>query len=75
MYEILSLNKNSGYTVFSPKTPFIQKINNKYRINILMKTKISSNLYKVLYQKIDMYNKSRSKDVSMIVTKNPLYIN
>lgn len=66
---------NKCYTVFSPKTPFIQKVNNRYRINILMKTNLSTSVYKVLYNKIEIYNKNRNKEVSMTITKNPIFIN
>ena len=75
MYKLLSSNNRNYYKVFSPKTPFIQKINNKYRINILIKTKVSNELYKILYDKIDLYNESRNKDVNMSITKNPIFLN
>lgn len=75
MYTILNSDKSNMYKVFSPKTPFIQKINNKYRINILLKTKASSALYKLLYQKLDMYNKISKSGVSMTITKNPVFLN
>ena len=74
MYEILSNDRNKLYNVFSPRSPFVQKINNKYRMNIIIKTKSSTELYRQLYSKINMYNKVRSKDVNMNVVRNPIFL-
>ncbi len=74
MYEILKADNEETYKVFSPKSPYIQKINNKYRINIIIKTKITSDIYKDIYSKIERYNKIKKINVSMLVSKNPLFI-
>lgn len=71
LYNILSKNSDNLYKVFSPKAPYIQKINNKYRINILIKTKLNNNSYNKIYEKIREYEKIRKKDVTFIVSKNP----
>ena len=71
LYNILSKNSDNLYKVFSPKAPYIQKINNKYRINILIKTKLNNNSYNKIYEKIREYEKVRKKDVTFIVSKNP----
>lgn len=75
MYAILASEKEKIYNVFSPKSPFIQKINNKYRMNIIIKTKSSTLLYRKLYEKIRLYEKLRSKDVNMNVVRNPIFLN
>lgn len=74
MYEILANEKEKIYNVFSPRTPFIQKINNKYRMNIIIKTKASTLVYRKLYEKIQLYEKIRSKDVNMNVVRNPIFL-
>ncbi|MEG0872782.1 MAG: primosomal protein N' [Clostridia bacterium] len=73
LYEILYKEKSNIYKVFSPKSPYIQRINNKYRINIIMKTKLTNEFYKNIYEKLDEYNKFK-KGVNMIVTVNPIFI-
>ena len=75
LYDILNKENSGIYKVSTPRTPLIQKINNKYRINILMKTKASSKLYNLIYEKLNIYNKKRNKKVNMTITKNPLFIN
>ena len=75
MYNILNNEKSGIYTVFSPRTPLIQRINNKYRINILLKARASNNLYKKIYEKLNIYNKKRNNKVNMTIVKNPLFIN
>ncbi len=74
MYNILLNDKSGLYKVFSPKSPYVQKINNKYRMNILVKTKLSSKLYNLIYVKLNEFSKSRKKDVTLSITKNPTFI-
>ncbi len=74
MYDILASNNKNMYKVFSPRKPFVQKINNKYRINIILKTKVSSSLYRLLYSKLAMYNKISNINVTMNVVKNPTFL-
>ncbi len=74
MYNILNSDDKELYKVFSPKSPYIQKINNKYRINIIIKTKVNTELYNEVYRKIGQYNKIKNKNISLIVSKNPLFI-
>jgi primosomal protein N' len=73
LYEILKDNCKE-YNVFSPKSPYIQRINNKYRINIVIKCKFSIDFLKILYQKLNQYDKIKAKSVNFSITKNPMYI-
>lgn len=75
LYNILIQKNANEYRVFSPKSPYIQKLNNKYRVNIIMKTKLSTRIYNVIYEKIGVYNKYKKKNVSLTVSKNPTFIN
>ena len=63
LYNILNSENTGIYKVFNPKAPFIQKINNKFRVNIIVKTKLNTNSYNKLYEKINM-----------VVTRNPIFI-
>lgn len=74
LYDILNLNSNKMYKVFSPKSPYIEKVNNKYRVNIIIKCKINSELLKTIYINLEKFNKIKGKQTKVIVTKNPIYI-
>lgn len=77
LYNILD-DKQSNilryFKIFSPKAPHIQKLNNTYRINVLVKTKLDSNVYRYVYQKLSEFNKKCNKKVFISVTKNPISI-
>ncbi|MEG2348043.1 MAG: primosomal protein N' [Clostridia bacterium] len=74
LYELLSKDNSSLYKVFSPKSPFIRKINNKYRVNVLIKANASKDVYKAIYEKINIFNKTRKKNINFTITKNPTFI-
>lgn len=74
LYNILNSENTSIYKVFNPKAPFIQKINNKFRVNIIVKTKLNTNSYNKLYEKINIFNKTKKNGVNMVVTRNPIFI-
>ena len=74
LYNILNSENTGIYKVFNPKAPFIQKINNKFRVNIIVKTKLNTNSYNKLYEKINIFNKTRKNGVNMVVTRNPIFI-
>ncbi len=74
LYDILSNDTSALYKVYSPRAPFIQKINNKFRINIIMKTELGSAAYNKIYEKLSVYNMHKKSGVNMVVTKNPIYI-
>lgn len=74
LYDILDSKKTNNYKVYSPKTPFIQKVNNRYKVQIILKTKINSENLDLVYENIKKYDKINTKKVSVIITKNPTYI-
>lgn len=74
LYNILNSENTGIYKVFNPKAPFIQKINNKFRVNIIVKTKLNTNSYNKLYEKIKIFNKTKKNGVNMVVTRNPIFI-
>ena len=74
LYDILVKENQGLYKVFSPKSPYIQKLNNKYRINIILKTKISKTFYEVMYKNLNIYNKARKKDINVQITVNPTFM-
>lgn len=71
LYNILSEEKSGIYKVYSPKSPFVQRINNRYRMNILLKSKLNSESYNLIYSKIKKYKKIKNKNVNFVVSKNP----
>ena len=74
LYEILSSDKTGIYKVYSPKKPFIQKINKRYRINIIMKTKLCTSSYNVIYNKLGIFNTKKKNGVNTTIYKNPMFI-
>lgn len=74
LYNILNSENTGIYKVFNPKAPFIQRINNKFRVNIIVKTKLNTNSYNKLYEKINIFNKTKKNGVNMVVTRNPIFI-
>lgn len=74
LYQILTTATGELYKVYSPKSPFIQKLNNKFRINIVMKTKLNSAVYHKIYEKIKLFTEKKKVGVTMVVSKNPTLI-
>ena len=67
------LKDTSGmYKLFSPKVPFLEKINNKYRINIMLKARLSKSLIDKIYDKLKLYEKLQVKKVNLSITRNPV---
>lgn len=74
LYDIFNINNKSAYTIYSPKAPFIQKINNKYRVHILLKLNFCNKILELIYENLEKYDKIKDKNVSISITKNPTYI-
>ncbi len=74
LYNIFNDNNNNSYTIYSPKSPFIQKINNKYRVHIILKLNISNKILQLIYENLEKYDKIKRKKVTINITKNPTYI-
>ena len=74
LYNILNFDNQNEYKVFSPKSPYIQRLNNRFRINVMIKARLNSKIYSIIYNKIKIYNTKKKSTVSMSVTKNPIFI-
>ncbi len=74
LYQILESSKSGIYKVYSPRKPFIQKINRRYRINIIMKTKLCTISYNEIHKSIVLFSKNKKNGVSLVVSKNPIFI-
>lgn len=74
MYNILNYNNQNEYRVFSPKSPFIQKLNNRFRVNVMVKAKLNTRIYSQIYGKIKIFNTKKRRDTSLAITKNPTFI-
>ena len=73
LYNIFK-NSNGLYKLFSPKVPFIEKINNKYRINLMLKAKVSKNVIDMIYTNLKKYEMVKDKKVDISITRNPVNI-
>ena len=73
LYDILQKGE-VPYTVFTPKSPFVSKLNNRYRIQIVIKAKIDEKVINTLYEKLKEYDKINKRGVGVSVIKNPPYI-
>ena len=74
LYSLLNENNYNEYRVYSPKSPFIQRINNRYRVNVMLKAKLNTKIYSSIYEKIKIYNSKAKNNTNLIVTKNPTFI-
>ena len=75
LYNILDKkNELKHFKIFSPKAPHIQKLNNTFRINVLVKTKLNTDVYRYIYKKLNEFEKKCSKKVFLSVIKNPISI-
>ena len=74
MYNILNYDNQNEYRVFSPKSPFIQKLNNRFRINVMVKARLNTKIYSKIYAKIKVFNLKKRRDTSISITKNPTFI-
>lgn len=73
LYNVLTKGENE-YTVFTPKSPFVSKLNNKYRIQIIIKAKLNDKVINTLYEKLKDYDKINKHRVGVSIAKNPPYI-
>ena len=74
LYNILNYDNQNEYRVFSPKSPYIQKLNNRFRVNVMIKAKLNTKIYSKVYDKIKIYNTKKKNGTILSVTKNPSFI-
>lgn len=74
IYNILNYDNQNEYRVFSPKSPYIQKLNNRFRVNVMVKARLNTKIYSQVYSKIKIFNTKKKRSTSLSVTKNPTFI-
>ena len=74
LYDIFSKGNNSLLKVYSPKVPYIGKINNKYRIQMVIKSIINKQVLDLVYEKLEIYDKIKDDKTNIAVIKNPIKI-
>lgn len=71
LYNIF--NKESMlYKVYSPKAPYVSRINNKYRVQMIIKTNIDNKVLDKLIENMEKYDKIKDKSVTVSIAKNPV---
>lgn len=74
-HQILVELNDGSLKIQSPKAPYISKVNNKYSLQIIIKTKLNDKVYNLLYNFIKEYDKIyKGKKVSLSISRNPIYI-
>lgn len=71
IYDIFVKNSHN-IQIYSPKVPFVGKINNKYRVQILLKTHIDNKVLDLIYENLEKYDKIKNRNVNVSVIKNPV---
>lgn len=74
LYDILYKLDGSVFKVTKPKAPYISRVNNKYKLQIVTKTSINDKVLADIYECTTKYDKIKRRDVSLSVIKNPIYI-
>lgn len=71
IYNIFNKEKDL-YKVYSPKAPFVSRINNKYRIQMVIKSNLNNKVLDKLIENMDIYDKIKDRSVTVSVIKNPV---
>ena len=74
LYNILDEDKSGIYKVYKPKVPFLQRINNRFRINVVMKTNLNTSSYNLIYSKINKFNEKKNRNIKFSIIRNPMFI-
>lgn len=74
VYGVLSKLNDGNITFTSPKAPYISKINNRYSLQIVIKTVLNDKVYNLLYNFLSECDKIKHGNVRISLTKNPIYI-
>ena len=72
LHGIFEKNNTGEIQVYSPKIPYISKINGKYRVQIILKTNIVDKVLDKIYENLEKYDKIKSGNVNISVIKNPV---
>ena len=69
LYNILNYNNQNEYRVFSPKSPYIQKLNNRFRVNVMIKARLNTKIYGEVYDKIKIFNQKKKSFIYINVVE------
>lgn len=72
IYEIFSKNNDKDIIVYSPKVPYISKINGKYRVQVVLKTHMNNKVLDKIYENLEKYDKIKNRNVNIAIIKNPV---
>ena len=73
-YMYLEKMKTEKMNIFSPKSPYIQKVNNKFRSYIIVKTNLDDEIAARIKFAIDKFMENERYKVTISVTKNPVFV-
>lgn len=73
-YMYLEKVKTDGMEIFSPKSPYIQKVNNKYRSYIVIKCIFDEDKARRIKFAVDKFEENERYKVKISVTKDPIYV-
>lgn len=74
LYAILERVAQEGYKLYKPKSPYIQRINNKYRINIIAKCNFNDDITKIMNKVLELFEKDKNKNTGIAITRNPIFM-
>lgn len=72
LHSIFEKNNDGSIQVYSPKVPYISKINGKYRVQMVLKTNIVGKVLDNIYENLEKYDKIKNRNVNISVIKNPV---
>ena len=72
IYEIFEKNKFENIYIYSPKVPYISKINGRYRVQVVIKTNINNKVLDKIYENLEIYDTIKNKNVNLSIIKNPV---
>lgn len=75
IYDLFSKNSKEDITVYSPKVPYISKLNSKYRVQIVIKTKSINKVLENIYENVQKYDKIKDRSVNIALIRNPVKLN
>ncbi len=73
-YMYLEKVKTDNMEIFSPKSPYIQKVNNKYRSYIVIKCIFDEEKARRIKFAVDKFEENEKFKVKISVTKDPIYV-
>ena len=71
LYNIFNKEKRL-YKVYSPKAPYVSRINSKYRVQMIIKTNLDNKVLDKLIENMEEYDKIKDRSVTVSVSKNPV---